>query len=595
MASPHPPPFPIDTLDYFFPGYTIISRALSSLFYVDVSQYLPLLLVAGLTYTALRYLSDSIYNSLWTYFTSTAEVNVDDLAYDYLTFWLSRQTFANNTRHFVASSSPGRLHYDSDSDDDDDWPGGNESDIGSDEDFDEYWARMNRKNKTRKMIFTPSSTGNHYFWYKNRLFRVSKVREKGRVWTESIHLSCFGRDPAVLKDVLQEGQKLYAEKESHSTVIFQAVLFPETKWSKSMARHPRPLSTVILDKEQKDGFIDDVKDYLHPFTRRWYSNRGIPYRRGYLFNGPPGCGKTSLCFAVAGKLGLKIYVISLNSRTLSEEGLSVLFADLPQKCIVLLEDIDTAGITHTRSKNTQSTISQAGEDNDDKDDDCNSSKDTDKNDDDKNKDKSEPEGPTGKISLSALLNTIDGIASSEGRILVMTTNHVENLDPALLRPGRVDMTITFGHATTQTIKDLFRAIYTEMDTDGPASRAKQAKNGNKTSSPPPSPKTTPKSHRILHHTCSPEEIISLSDSFASVVPAGKFTPAQIQGYLLKHKDTPREAVEGAAAWVKATGKNVAQLMDESGLQGQGQSESLESSDIGVQTPSEQQSGEEGGN
>ena len=81
-----------------------------------------------------------------------------------------------------------------------------------------------------------------------------------------------------------------------------------------------------------------------PATARWYANRGIPYRRGYLFHGPPGTGKSSLTFALAGVFGLDIHVVSLLEPTLTEEELGMLFAHLPARCIVLLEDIDTAGL-----------------------------------------------------------------------------------------------------------------------------------------------------------------------------------------------------------------------------------------------------------
>ena len=87
----------------------------------------------------------------------------------------------------------------------------------------------------------------------------------------------------------------------------------------------------------------------HPATARWYANRGIPYRRGYLFHGPPGTGKTSLAFALAGFFGLHIYAVSLLDSTLTEEELGTLFKDLPPRCIVLLEDIDVAGLARNEA------------------------------------------------------------------------------------------------------------------------------------------------------------------------------------------------------------------------------------------------------
>src|SRR4051812_35552483 len=105
------------------------------------------------------------------------------------------------------------------------------------------------------------------------------------------------------------------------------------------------MSTVVLDENQKIAVLADMNEYLHPATPRWYANRGIPLRRGYLFHGPPGTGKTSLSFALAGVFGLDIHVISLLDPSLTEEDLSALFNSLPRRCVVLLEDIDTAGLS----------------------------------------------------------------------------------------------------------------------------------------------------------------------------------------------------------------------------------------------------------
>lgn len=100
----------------------------------------------------------------------------------------------------------------------------------------------------------------------------------------------------------------------------------------------------MLDEDQKLKVLADINEYLHPETPRWYANRGIPLRRGYLFHGPPGTGKTSLSFALAGIFGLDIHVISLLEPSLTEEDLSGLFASLPRRCIVLLE-----GKSHTQA------------------------------------------------------------------------------------------------------------------------------------------------------------------------------------------------------------------------------------------------------
>ncbi|KAF1830852.1 hypothetical protein BDW02DRAFT_506645, partial [Decorospora gaudefroyi] len=116
------------------------------------------------------------------------------------------------------------------------------------------------------------------------------------------------------------------------------------QWLRQTVRSLRPMNTVLLDEAQKARTILDVNEYLHPNTEQWYASRGIPYRHGYLFYGPPGSGKTSLSFALAGLFGLSIHCVSLNEPGMGESQLSSLFGKLPERCIVLLEDIDSAGL-----------------------------------------------------------------------------------------------------------------------------------------------------------------------------------------------------------------------------------------------------------
>lgn len=72
----------------------------------------------------------------------------------------------------------------------------------------------------------------------------------------------------------------------------------------------QPDPIIVMGESRKGNFIKDLREYLAPKTRRWYVKRGIPYRRGYLFHGPPGTGKSSLCIGAAGNVELKIYIIN---------------------------------------------------------------------------------------------------------------------------------------------------------------------------------------------------------------------------------------------------------------------------------------------
>lgn len=356
------------------------------------------------------------------------------------------------------------------------------------------------------------------------------------------------------------------------------------------------MKTVVLDAEQKVQVLSDINEYLHPATPRWYANRGIPLRRGYLFHGPPGTGKTSLSFALAGVFGLDIYVISLLEPSLTEEDLSGLFSSLPRRCVVLLEDIDTAGLSRSADdaepKKAKEKDGEGGKEHD-----SGEWKVSDL----ARELKRQPSDHEKKgISLSGLLNAIDGVASHEGRVLIMTTNKPEELDEALIRPGRVDLQVAFTYATQSQAKELFERMYEGdkqhtrprrsdlrdfverqhqsqklgnlserihtangsthsaigmKDNKEPAAQSKSChrdlKGSLSTTGEQQTIETTAEipNGKVLEITL--DELSKLAAVFASKIPNGQFSPAEIQGFLLKRKKNPRKALEEVGKWVEA--------------------------------------------
>ena len=111
------------------------------------------------------------------------------------------------------------------------------------------------------------------------------------------------------------------------------------------------MSAVLYDNREKEILLNDIESFLNPATREWDTKRGFPYRRGYLQYGPPGTGKTSLCLSIAGRFDLDIYILNLAS--VDDSILNDLFANLPQHCVILLEDVDVASQNRSQDKEAE--------------------------------------------------------------------------------------------------------------------------------------------------------------------------------------------------------------------------------------------------
>ncbi|KAH6755990.1 P-loop containing nucleoside triphosphate hydrolases superfamily protein [Perilla frutescens var. hirtella] len=180
--------------------------------------------------------------------------------------------------------------------------------------------------------------------------------------------------------------------------------------------HPATFDKLAMDPGLKRAVIED----LDRFVRRkdYYKKVGKAWKRGYLLYGPPGTGKSSLVAAMANYLKFNVYDLELTNLYSNSELRRILLCTT-NKSIIVIEDIDCSLQLHDRDRETES-------------------------------DPADNQSNT-KLTLSGLLNFIDGLWSTCGdeRIIIFTTNHKEKLDPALLRPGRMDMHIHMGYCTPE--------------------------------------------------------------------------------------------------------------------------------------------------
>ncbi|KAI0372630.1 P-loop containing nucleoside triphosphate hydrolase protein [Pilatotrama ljubarskyi] len=515
-----------------------------------VRDWIKLLLIGAVLETCRRLLNRS-WESIWDFFWLTATFELDDEAADWVLYWLSQQKIFHTARSVEVTST----YY-----------GLEQSTVDS----------LGECRGDDKITFIPAMDKRYSLWYKGRYMTVKRERRNDngiRRPVELIELRILSRDPRVLRELLLEARKAYQEVSQNSISVFVA----ETSdhWKHVAMQEKRPISSVILDPGVLELVMDDAKDFLQ--SRKWYADRGIPFRRGYLLYGAPGAGKTSLIHSIAGELGLSVYILSLTVMGLDDNSLKSLIGLLPSRCIVLIEDIDAAfhrGMSRHIVDPEKQARQAAGVSDDDEDDGPQKSK--------------MQDGHFNGVTLSGLLNALDGIAAQEGRILFATTNDYSALDPALLRPGRLDLHIEFQLASQYQARELFKRFYLvdrEASSEAGESTVDEKRDSgysSASSSPADSPSTTPLPLDVDHssshtpaaptptaslpesvhavyvgmsHTAnrlpalSKEQLTALADRFAEIIPPRAFSMATLQGYLMAYKIRPLDAVADAPAWV----------------------------------------------
>ncbi|XP_078083902.1 mitochondrial chaperone BCS1 isoform X2 [Mustelus asterias] len=284
----------------------------------------------------------------------------------------------------------------------------------------------------------------------------------GTPW-ETVTLTSLGSNRQIFFDILTEAKSLALKQQEGKTVMYTAM---GAEWRPfGFPRRRRPLSSVMLEKGISEKIVQDVKDFIG--NPKWYTDRGIPYRRGYLLYGPPGCGKSSFITALAGELQYSICLMSLSDRSLTDDRLNHLLSMAPQQSIVLLEDVDAAFVNRDLAKENP-TVYQG----------------------------------MGRLTFSGLLNALDGVASAEARLVFMTTNYLDRLDPALIRPGRVDHKQFVGYCSHWQLSQMFQRFY-------------------------------------------PEQPVTMADEFAerALSLSDRISAAQVQGHFLLYKLEPLKAIE----------------------------------------------------
>ncbi|CAG9953437.1 unnamed protein product [Clonostachys rosea f. rosea IK726] len=455
---------PMSVLDLFLPGFSNITNAASQVLNGNMSGYTQLMCLFALAALLKPYVFRFI-DWFIDHFTSTLRIKRRDETYDMIQAWVSAHGLDDAARSIRAKVNTKRRTHDA---------------------------------RTKKPLQYGPWEGAFYFWYGRYLlsYKTTQV-DVGFHKEEQISITCVGRSSQILKCLMEDCRREYLDGLKNKTTIYS---HRENHWKKEKAVDARPLTTVILDEEQKGQLINDINKFLDPDTKIRYADHSIPYKRGYLLHGPPGTGKTSFSLSIAGALDMDIYVVSIPG--MNDEKLNDLFSALPDKCVVLLEDIDAAGATWSRDSDADDSDSDL-----------------------------ETRSPKKGVTLSGLLNVLDGVSSQDDRILIMTTNHPEKLDDALTRPGRVDLKIAFQLVNESIANEIYHFMFKQPELDH-GNVSQQGDHDER-----------------IKRQAENEEIKEQAKLFAAKIPESVFSTAEVIAYLQQHWNSPADAVKRCDQWV----------------------------------------------
>lgn len=277
--------------------------------------------------------------------------------------------------------------------------------------------------------------GTHYFFINGKFgwFTHNRQKDNFKVFDVINVTVLFGNREQIVK-LLEETSQYENMKLSENHVI----VYGSAKagdWDRLGGIRKRDLSSLVYPNNIAETLLARISQFRA--DEQWYVDNGIPYKLCIILEGPPGTGKTSLVRAIASKLNMGLAGVVLDDHT--DSSLLAAVGRVPENALLYIEDFDSDPSTRKRSGLTVTASSSTLEEP------TPSVETTDAN----------GEVPAKfsvfGVSLSGLLNCLDGLLTPHGMITIMTTNRINSVDPALVRPGRVDLILTVGYLDNAAI------------------------------------------------------------------------------------------------------------------------------------------------
>lgn len=252
------------------------------------------------------------------------------------------------------------------------------------------------------------------------LQRIGHPTGDGPSFFTSMVLFAQGQDQMPLLKICQKAADNETKQKANRVSLWRF----DTKyhfWSRISRRMARSLDSIVLEESVKRPLLDDLEWFLKDETRTFYAKHGIPYHRCYLLHGEPGTGKTSFMNSVAGHIQRNLCFIQMDKH-MTDDTFRNAMTQLPALSMVVLEDVDALFTNHREADQNNSSL-----------------------------------------SFSGFLNCLDGLGAPDDVVIFMTTNHPDKLDPAVMRPGRIDLKAEFKKPNKDVASKYFLTFYPGAD------------------------------------------------------------------------------------------------------------------------------------
>ena len=296
---------------------------------------------------------------------------------------------------------------------------------------------LNRDNNDEQYIDFLSYSDDIKFKYKDYEISLKKKRIDDARFSMGRHELCFFEEMnltitdenlsddeqiKLIKDFILESKELFDKNKRYTNSEDKLILYSysDSYWDDIKRINKRKLDTIILDPDIKKNIKSVIERYNNEDLKNKLKSFGINHKLNLVLSGLPGTGKSSLMISIASILSKDIATIDFNDK-ITDTGFIRALNRMPSDCLFALEDIDSLYINREKSMENN------------------------------------------KISFSCILNFLDGMYSKTDQVTVITTNHLDKLDKAIIRPMRIDKIFKFSYCSKYQSETIFNIFFPESN------------------------------------------------------------------------------------------------------------------------------------